>query len=327
MKTRIDPGRYFSLAALVCYAIAFVTLLLLPVARGADENVATAKPIRVVVWDEQQPSQKEAYDNFLGNAIAEDLKSKPGFEVKSVKLDDPEQGLSDEVLDHCDVLLWWGHGRHGDVTDENAKRVLDRIKAGKLSLIVLHSAHYSKPFMLAMNDRSIEDAINALPEADRKNVEVKTEVPKPGLTPPDAPLTPSSTLETAADGKKILHVKLPACVFPAVRADGKPSHVTTVSPDHPIAAGVPKTFDIPQTEMYAEPFHVPTPDAVIFEEKWDAGEHFRTGCLWQVGKGQVFYFRPGHETWPIFKQAEVKTIMENATRWLGTELQKADAKP
>jgi trehalose utilization protein len=62
-------------------------------------------------------------------------------------------------------------------------------------------------------------------------------------------------------------------------------------------------------------FHVPKPDAVIFEERWDKGEHFRSGCVWQVGQGRVFYFRPGHEIFPVFKQAEPLRVLENAARW------------
>jgi len=85
---------------------------------------------------------------------------------------------------------------------------------------------------------------------------------------------------------------LPACVFPVYRNDGMPSHVATLLPQHPIAAGLPAQWDIPRTEMYGEPFHVPPPDEVVFEEKWDKGEHFRSGCVWQVGKGRVFYFPP-----------------------------------
>jgi hypothetical protein len=81
------------------------------------------------------------------------------------------------------------------------------------------------------------------------------------------------------------------------------------------AEGVEK-WDIPQTEMYDEPFHVPAPDAVVFEEKWDQGEHFRSGCVWTVGTGRVFYFRPGHETYPVFQQAEPLRVVENAVRWL-----------
>jgi trehalose utilization protein len=71
--------------------------------------------------------------------------------------------------------------------------------------------------------------------------------------------------------------------------------------------------------MYDEPFHVPPPDAVVFEEHWDKGEHFRSGCVWQVGKGRVFYFRPGHEVFPVYKQAEPLRVIENAVRWLATE--------
>jgi trehalose utilization protein len=56
--------------------------------------------------------------------------------------------------------------------------------------------------------------------------------------------------------------------------------------------------------MYDEPFHVPAPDAVVFEERWDKGQSFRSGCVWRVGKGDVFYFRPGHETYPVFRQPE-----------------------
>jgi trehalose utilization protein len=69
--------------------------------------------------------------------------------------------------------------------------------------------------------------------------------------------------------------------------------------------------------MYNEPFHVPPPDEVVFEEKWDKGEHFRSGCVWQVGNGRVFYFRPGHETYPVYQQAEPLRVLENAVRWLG----------
>jgi len=112
-------------------------------------------------------------------------------------------------------------------------------------------------------------------------------------------------------------VTLPNCVFPTYRADGAPSHVTTTKPAHPIAAGVPATFDILQTEMYGEPFHVPTPDEVIFEEKWDKGEHFRSGCVWQLGLGKIFYFRPGHETYGVYSQPIPLKIIANAVMWLG----------
>ena len=130
----------------------------------------------------------------------------------------------------------------------------------------------------------------------------------------DEPLTPA--LSKMGNGE--WQLILPGCIFPAYRTDGKPSHLTTLLPDHPIAKGIPANWDLPATEMYDEPFHVPTPDAVVFEEKWDSGEHFRSGCVWNVGKGRVFYFRPGHETYPIYRQEIPLKIIENSVRWLGT---------
>src|SRR4051794_40216777 len=95
---------------------------------AAPSADTASRPVRVLVWDEQQPQQKQAYDNFLGNAIADHLKSRPGFAVRSVKLGDPEQGLSDDVLNHCDVLIWWGHVRNAEVTPETGRRIVERIK-------------------------------------------------------------------------------------------------------------------------------------------------------------------------------------------------------
>ena len=72
--------------------------------------------------------------------------------------------------------------------------------------------------------------------------------------------------------------------------------------------------------MYDEPFHIPKPDAVIFEEHWDKGEHFRSACLWTVGQGMVFYFRPGHETYPVYRQKFPLKIIENACTFLRDQL-------
>ena len=68
--------------------------------------IASAADVRVVVWDEQQPRQKQAYENFLGNTIADHLKTRSGLKVRSVKQDDPHKGIGAEVLDDCDVLIW-----------------------------------------------------------------------------------------------------------------------------------------------------------------------------------------------------------------------------
>ena len=114
--------------------------------------------IGVLVWDERQPRQQEAYDNFLGNAIAGHLRAQGGLAVRSAGLDDADQGLSDAALDASRVLVWWGHVRHRDVSAETGRRILDRVIAGRLSLIVLHSAHWATPFIAAMDHRTREDA-------------------------------------------------------------------------------------------------------------------------------------------------------------------------
>jgi trehalose utilization protein len=280
---------------------------------------ADAGSIRVLVWDERQPEQSQAYENFLGNAIAAHLQKQPGFSVTSVGLDDPEQGLNTATLDATDVLVWWGHRRQPEVSHEAVRGIVERIKAGKLSLIALHSAHWSQPFMEAMNARAIDDAMKVIPEAERATAKLDLVRPKPFAVPKrDESLTPALSKIQNADGTAAWRLLLPGCIFPAYRNDGKPSHLRTLLPEHPIARGIPATWDLPQTEMYDEPFHVPVPDAVLFEEKWDAGEHFRSGCVWQVGKGRVFYFRPGHETYPIYRQELPLKIIENAARWLGT---------
>ena len=67
--------------------------------------------------------------------------------------------------------------------------------------------------------------------------------------------------------------------------------------------------------MLFRSFHVPAPDAVVFEERWDKGEYFRSGMTWQVGTGKVFYYRPGHETYPVYRQPEVVRVLANAVMW------------
>jgi len=273
-------------------------------------------PIRVVVWDEREAAQKIAYGGFLGDTLAAYLAQQPGLTVKSVGLNDPDQGLSDDILDNCDVLIWWGHERHGDVADAHVTAILDRLKAGRLGFVALHSAHWSKPFIAAMETRAVDDAWKSVPESERANVKLVKIPAKRGLTGPNDPLTPSFRRFKAEDGTDTLEVHLPACVFSYVAADGKPSHITTALPKNPVARGIPAEFDIPQTETYAGAFTVPQPDAVVFEEKWDDGRTFTSGCEWRVEKGKVFYFRPGHEIYPIYKEEYPLKIVDNAVRWV-----------
>jgi trehalose utilization protein len=274
-----------------------------------------AAPVRVVVWDEQSPAAKKAYTNSIGDHIANYLRTLPDLSVKSVSLADPDQGLTDDTVNNCDVLIWWSHAKNKEVADDKVKRIVERIKSGSLSLVVLHSALTSKVFIESMNERARQDAAKVIPPG------VKTEyiLPKAYKDPlPTDPITPRTEIVTNWPGHDALAlVYLPVCEITGWREDGKPSHVTTMLPEHPIARDVPKEFDIAQTEVYLEPFHVPTPDAVIFRDKFESGEEFRTGMLWSVGKGKVFYFRPEHETFQGYFNPNILKIIGNAAEWMG----------
>jgi trehalose utilization protein len=289
-----------------------LALLLLPAARAAAGDAT----VRVLVWDEQQPEQHQAYgERFLGETIAAHLNTLPGLSAVSVAMSAPEQGLDEQALDQCDVLVVWGHKRNREVADERAERVVSRVLAGRLGLLALHSAHWSKAFVRLMQERAKADALAQVPAAERAGAHwtYLAENPLGQGVKPDTPLSPA--LEKTADGWCLT---LPRCVFPVWRADGAPSHVTTLLGDHPLARGLPAAWDVAHTEMYGGPFHVPKPDAVVFSERWDKGETFPyAGATWQVGKGRVCYFRPGHETFPVYLQAEPLLVVENAVRWLG----------
>jgi len=275
--------------------------------------------IQVVVWDERQPRQKKAYPDFLGNQIATALEKNPNLSVRSVSLDDPEQGLSEAVLENCEVMIWWGHVRHTEVSVETSKRLIERVKKGKMHMIFLHSAHWANPFMAAMNEvlrARVEAKYGAMPgpvDIVYQTIpdSLRFRVPKLGEQ-----VKPSLYERKFPDGRIQVTVEPPTCIFPFYRNDGKPSTLITLQPKHPIATGIPHRFSLPATEMYDEPFHIPEPDEVIFEERWATGEWFRSGALWQIGEGKVFYFRPGHETYPIFFQKTPLQILKNTVLWM-----------
>jgi len=100
-----------------------------------------------------------------------------------------------------------------------------------------------------------------------------------------------------------------------------------VAPHHPITQGIGEYFEIPAEEMYGEPFGIPTPDELLFISWFSGGEVFRSGATWQRGNGRVFYFRPGHETYPTYYQPEVQRVILNAVRWARATVCIPDACP
>ena len=99
------------------------------------------------------------------------------------------------------------------------------------------------------------------------------------------------------------------------REAGEKERLWVCNPGHPIAAGLDRYFELPHSEMYGEPFGIPAPDEQIFISWFEGGEVFRSGATWTRGNGKIFYFSPGHETYPIYHDENVKLILKNACRW------------
>jgi trehalose utilization protein len=103
------------------------------------------------------------------------------------------------------------------------------------------------------------------------------------------------------------------------REAGERERLWVCNPGHPIARGIDRFFEIENTEMYGEPFAIPTPDEIIFISWFEGGEVFRSGCTWKRGNGKIFYFRPGHEAYPIYFHPVVRQVLRNAVHWAAPE--------
>ena len=283
--------------------------------------LAAQDKIRVLVWDEQQPVGKKVYENFPGNFIADHLRTNPRLEVITAKQDDPELGLSSETLAKTDVLIYWAHVRQREIPEAKGQEIADLVKAGKLAFVPLHSAHWSVPFMVCMQEKAAQDALAALPEKTRTTAKVvyegRIQWKKAGEY--DRNFAPWR-YEFGPDGNVTAFVQRPNCVFPRCCGPGQPAEVRIIHRKHPICQGVPSRFTLDVTEMYDEPYGVPEPDTVLFTEDWKGGEFFRSGCLWQLGKGLVFYYRPGDQQYPVFANAHLLKLLENAAVWLGNQV-------
>jgi trehalose utilization protein len=217
--------------------------------------------VTVTVWNEHRHEQKnpvvrELYPNGIHGAIAGFL-TEAGFELGTATLDEPEHGLTDDVLNHTDVLIWWGHLAHEEVADAIVEKVYKRVLEG-MGLIVLHSGHASKIFSKLLG-------------------------------------TPTGQLKwREADDKERIWV---------------------INPAHPIASGLGEYIELPKEEMYGEHFNIPAPDELVFVSWFEGGEVFRSGVTYHRGQGKIFYFRPGHETYPTYHNKEIQKVIENGVRW------------
>ncbi|MEM7047905.1 MAG: ThuA domain-containing protein [Pseudomonadota bacterium] len=221
---------------------------------------ATRQP-RVLIWNEhihERTNDQVAslYPSGIHGAIAALLAADPRLDVNTATLADPDCGLAADRLEKTDVLIWWGHAAHGDVSEVAITRAVQRVWEG-MGLIVLHSAHFSKLFKALMG-------------------------------------APCSL---------------------AWREAGERERLWITDPYHPITAGLPPCFELEHEEMYSEPFAIPEPHQTVMLSWFQGGEVFRSGVTYRRGAGKIFYFRPGHETYPTFYNEHVGQVLRNAVWW------------
>ena len=99
------------------------------------------------------------------------------------------------------------------------------------------------------------------------------------------------------------------------REAGERERLWAINPSHPIARGIGPHIELDHAEMYGEPFLVPEPLETVFISWFEGGEVFRSGLTYQRGAGRIFYFAPGHETYPIYHNAQVQQVLRNAVNW------------
>ena len=222
--------------------------------------------INVTVWNEfrhevHDENIKAVYPDGIHKAIA-DVLGTEGFNVRTATLDEPECGLTDEVLKTTDVLFWWGHMAHHEVPDEIVEKVAARVYEG-MGMVFLHSAHASKLFRKLMG-------------------------------------TPSDMLKWRESGdREILWV---------------------VDPTHPIVEGISlgDRIVLEHEEMYGEHFNTAAPDELVFISWFSGGEVFRSGAVYKRGRGKIFYFRPGHESFPTYYNKDIQRVLINAAKYVYT---------
>ena len=100
------------------------------------------------------------------------------------------------------------------------------------------------------------------------------------------------------------------------REIGEKERLWVIEPSHPIVDGVNEYIELEHAEMYGERFDIPEPDTLLFVSWFAGGEVFRSGCVYHRAHGRIFYFRPGHETYPIYHNPEILRVIGNAVRWL-----------
>ena len=99
------------------------------------------------------------------------------------------------------------------------------------------------------------------------------------------------------------------------REAGERERLWNIAPNHPITQGVGQYIELPHVEMYGERFDIPDDGKIIFISWYEGGDVFRSGVAFERGHGKIFYFSPGHESFPIFYEPKILKVIGNAVRW------------
>ena len=108
------------------------------------------------------------------------------------------------------------------------------------------------------------------------------------------------------------------------REVGERERLWCLDPTHPIARGLGDYVDVPQEEMYGEFFDIPVPDELVYVGWFEGGEVFRAGCVFHRGRGKVFYFNPGHETYPTYRIPQIRQLLWQAAEYIAPQCGVAD---
>ncbi|MDL2233494.1 ThuA domain-containing protein [Ruminococcaceae bacterium OttesenSCG-928-L11] len=220
--------------------------------------------IRVTVWSEGldpklEPKAVACYPDDINACIGGFLSRHDDLQVTLHTLSEPENGLSQEILDNTDVLIWWSHLYNDQLSDEASNRVVEAVLNG-MGLMLLHSSMGCKPARAMLGRNS--------------------------------------------NGGKYREI-------------GERERVWVVNRSHPIMEGLEKEYiDVPQSEMYGEPYGMATPDDILFISWFEGGEVLRSGVTWHKGAGKIFFFTSGHEEFPTYHLPEIQKVITNGTRWL-----------
>ena len=217
--------------------------------------------VRVTIWNENRHEQsnehvQKLYPKGIHGAIADLLAQDEAIVTQTATLDEPEHGLSEEVLDNTDVLF-------GGVIAPTGKFKMKLSTESNSAYSAVwdwwccHSGHYAKIFKRLMGTN---------------------------------------------------------CSF-KWREEAERERLWNVAPGHPLTQGIGEQIVLENAEMYGERFDIPEPDESIFISWFEGGEVFRSGCVWRRGHGTIFYFRPGHETYPIYYNQEIGQVLRNAAHY------------